>query len=616
MESNKGTVHPSMRLKVKTDTFFLPGMDGGVYFRNNEGSFQMEGKSVFQWVERLLPALNGRQTLHDLTDGLPEPYQKRVYEIANVLFQNGFARDVSQDLPHQLSDEQQSKYRSQIEFLDSLVGSGAYHFQTYQQLKVLAAGAGSFLVPLVRSLFESGIPFVTVLNDEDDSSWREAIRSTDVVMYVAKNADVDKLLHLQTICREEGKLFLPAICTRKIGILGPLVRPDSEVRFESMWNRIHRSVLENPDTLLPSPIATSILANLLVFELFKFISGAVDPEFHYQFYVQNPDTLEGDWHPFLPHPVDSGFSKATIVNDLSILQGRETGARLENLLQYFGQLTDTCAGIFHIWDEGNFAQLPVAACRVQVVSPMSGGPAELLPEIVCQGLTHEQARCEAGFTGIESYVQQMVHHVMGTKVKPSEFVGIGTGATIAEAIWRGLHKCLTHELTERISTEQPTVTPIQLCGIEDETCAYYLRILQAMDSDLVIGIGENVLGFPVAWVGSRGEFVCSTGLCIAMALRHALEQFLMAVQFVPPEKGHKTNANSLKYMHCIVNSEMPQSLIIPEMNTVSTQDILSAVELLKQNGKNMVVFDMSVEPFLNDVLPGVFGVLLRQGESL
>lgn len=135
---------PSMRLKVKRDTFFLPDPNKGVYFRNNISSFRMEGSTIVQWIEKLLPMFNGDHTLKDLTDGLPDQYRNRVFEIAEVLYQNGFVRDVSQDRPHQLSDPVIRKYASQIEFLDSLADSGAYRFQVYRQLKALVIGSGSF----------------------------------------------------------------------------------------------------------------------------------------------------------------------------------------------------------------------------------------------------------------------------------------------------------------------------------------------------------------------------------------------------------------------------------------------------------------------------------------
>lgn len=159
-------MNPSMRLKVKRDTFFLPDPTRGVYFRNNVSSFRMEGSMIDQWVEKLIPMFNGEHTLENLTNGLQGPYRDRVYEIAEALYRNGFVRDVSQDHSHQLKEQVLKKYGSQIEFVDNLVGSGAFHFQTYRQVKVLAVGSGPFFVSLVSSLLDSGLPkFHILIND-------------------------------------------------------------------------------------------------------------------------------------------------------------------------------------------------------------------------------------------------------------------------------------------------------------------------------------------------------------------------------------------------------------------------------------------------------------------
>jgi putative thiazole-containing bacteriocin maturation protein len=145
------SLNPSMRLKVKRDTFFLPESNRGVYFRNNISSFRMEGNTIDRWVEKLIPMFNGEYTLGNLTEGLPGPYRDRVYEIAEVLYRNGFVRDISQDHPHQLEDQVLKRHASQIEFVDSFVDSGAYRFQIYRQAKVLAVGSGPFFVSLVSS---------------------------------------------------------------------------------------------------------------------------------------------------------------------------------------------------------------------------------------------------------------------------------------------------------------------------------------------------------------------------------------------------------------------------------------------------------------------------------
>ena len=123
----------------------------------------MEGRSIHQWIETLIPVFNGDLTLADLTDGLPGPHQEMVYNIAEVLYRNHFVRDVSQDGSHNLSDAVLQKYAYQIEFLDNLAGSGAHRFQLYREAKVLAIGSGPVLVSLVSALLKSGLPDIHLL---------------------------------------------------------------------------------------------------------------------------------------------------------------------------------------------------------------------------------------------------------------------------------------------------------------------------------------------------------------------------------------------------------------------------------------------------------------------
>ena len=271
-------LNSSTRLKVKRDTFYLPDPQGGVYFRNNVSSFRMEGSTIYQWIEKLMPMFNGEQTLGDLTEGLTAPYRNRVYEIGETLYKNGFVRDVSQDSPHQLKAKVLEKYASQIEFIENFVDSGAYRFQEYRQAKVLAVGSGPFMVSLASALIESGLPkFHFMLTDsvptnrlrinelvqnankadseveveevpfekgEGRNFWQEAVQPYDWILYVSQDGNVNELRNLNMVCKEERKAFLPAICLDQVGLAGPLVHPESEGCWESAWRRIHQSALQ------------------------------------------------------------------------------------------------------------------------------------------------------------------------------------------------------------------------------------------------------------------------------------------------------------------------------------------------------------------------------------
>lgn len=650
-------ITPSMRLKVRKDTFFLPDSDGSVYFRNNLSSFRMEGSTIDQWVEKLLPMFNGKYTLGDLTDGLPGPYRERVYEIAEVLYRNGFVRDVSKDRTHELSDQVLKKYASQIEFLDSFGDSGAYRFQAYRQINVLAVGSGPIFVSLVSALLESGLPkfhvLITdseqtnrlrlselvahahkadpdvsveevILQNEGVSSWREIVQVHDSVLYVSQEGDIEELRALHAICREEDKVFIPAICLQQVGLAGPLVQPNSTGCWESAWRRVHEPIITKEQNFTaPSSTAGAMLANVIVFELFKEITRVTESEQNHQFFLLNLGTMEGSWHSFIPHPLVIGVESAKWVQDLDLrLEQSINKADSSDLLLYFSHLTSAESGIFHIWAEGDLKQLPLAQCRVQAVDVLSEGPAEMLPEMVGAGLTHKEARREAGLVGIEAYVSRMAEQFVSSLSPPKEaeghtvdlkkLVGIGAGETVAEGVGRGLQKCLEKELRLQLAAHEYSVSRVHLSEIEDEHCRFYLEALTTIQGAPVIGLGEEVSGFPVVWIGMNGKWYGSVDLNTTRSLRNALKQALIRAQ----NEVISYTMQALEVSTIKLEQKEPLNVAIPACEGATrSEDLKSALQLLERNRKRVLVFDLALEPFLQEGLVGVYGVLLREEES-
>ncbi|MBE9915908.1 putative thiazole-containing bacteriocin maturation protein [Paenibacillus donghaensis] len=651
-------MNPSMRLKVKGDTFFLPDSNGGVYFRNNTGSFRMEGDMVDLWIEKLMPMWSGDYSMADLTDGLPEPHRVRVYEIAEVLLNNGFVRDISQDRPHSLPEAIERKYAAQIEFLDSFGGSGAHCFQAYRQANPIAVGSGPIFVSLVAALLESGLPRFRMLimnrattdrqriseltatarlsdpeieveeifpSNDGFLDWSEVVRLADSVLYVAQDDDPGELRALHAACRDAKKLLLPAIYLRQLGIAGPLVHPDSDVCFESAWRRIHRSALGDADRPAVSTTSEAMLANVIVFEWLKTVSGTTVSELNGKLFLLNPETLEGEWHSLLPHPLVRGLRPAEPTDPFNLPIDQLTRRQeVDRLLSYFNRLTSAETGILHCWEEGDSKQLPLSQCRVQAVDPLSEGPADLLPQIVCSGMTHYDARKEAGLAGIEAYVSRLAGVLKASgpaqpdtanpiESQPHEYVGIGAGETVAEAVIRGLQKCLFEELKSRSESSMPSVYRVELGEVDDDISRYCLRVLSTMRDTPVIGLGQEAAGFPVIWIGTNGYWYGGVGVNRTMALREALRQALMRTQNDAVDiQGQILERSSVK-----VEDALPQSLTIPSFDQSEYGVALQSVrQILQSNGKRIAVVDLSTEPFMQEELAGVFGVSLREEESL
>lgn len=633
------------RLKVKRDTFYLPDPQGGVYFRNNMSSFRMEGGTIYQWIEKLMPMFNGELTLGELTEGLTLPYQNRIYEIGEALYKNGYVRDISKDKPHQLNRFVLGKYASQIEFIENFKDSGAHRFQEYRQAKVLAVGSGPFLVSLASALLESGLPkFHFIETDletanqvriqelvhnarKDDTEvmveqipfkrgegknfWQKAVQPYDWILFASQ--DVDELRNLNKVCKKQKKVFMPAICLEQVGLAGPLVHHESEGCWESAWRRVHQSTLR-PDGQLQtfSPTAASILTNVTVFEFFKKATGIAGSNQSNQIYLLNLETLEGDWISFLPHPLAANFSfSPRLVENLEerIEQERNKEEQPSRLLEHFSLLTSEEIGIFHLWEERNLKQLPLPICYVQAVNPLSEGPSELLPKVVCSGFTHEEAKREAGLAGIELYVSQMINEFQSQKGKSAAgAMGIGAGETIEEAVCRGLQAKLEEELKNSARDQLYTSFRVQLGKIEDQRCSYYLNALTTLNGAPVIGFEKDVMGFPVIWVCTDGRGYSSSGLNPTLALRGALQKALLNEQ---DPNSIDWRAESTVYLN-----EKDFKLNIPSLDELTQIQLLqTSIKNLKRKNKRLMVYDLSFEPFLKHELAGVFGVQLREEES-
>jgi putative thiazole-containing bacteriocin maturation protein len=660
-DKEEWTLNPSTRLKVRGDTFFLPGSDGSVYFRNNIGSFRMEGASINQWIEKLMPIFNGEHSMQEVTSGLSEPYQKRVYEIAEVLFANGYVRDVSGDQPHQLDESVQQKYASQIEFLDSFEGSGGYRFQLFRESNVLAVGSGSFFVSLVKALLEAGMPRIQLLvtqsgktdrerifelaerarlsdqqvrvdeilvpsPSEGSVDWKEVIQPFDAVFFVATAPEEIELKAIHQACREEKKVLLPAIILEQTGIAGPLVHPKSDGCWESAWRRIHQVAISKASAdLSVSSTAEALLANVVVFEWLKTSAEVIRPDLNNKLYLLNLETLEGSWHPFLTHPLANRIPAAAVIDDVEARvesEADERAANSKSLITYFSRLTSSETGIFHLWEEGELLQLPLSQCRVQIADPLTLGPCELMPEKIYNGLNHEEARTEAGLAGLESYAARLEEVLFETKSKGGSdaltqgdrvFLGVGAGRSVAEGLSRALQKCLNQELIQSLKKQPVTISMATLDFVEDGHIRFYLTSLNTLQEHPEIGFSDDAQGFPVAWVGIKGNWYSAVDFNRTKALRRALQQALLTIQ--NKEKAEVESSLCLSSIHII--KERAGSISITKDDTQTHREgLLTALHQLKRMNKKIITYDLAVEAFMKEEMAGVFGISLREEEGL
>ncbi|WP_156922538.1 bacteriocin maturation protein [Cohnella thermotolerans] len=435
---------------------------------------------------------------------------------------------------------------------------------------VLAIGSGPLLIALGESLLQAGFANCRLAIDgmeptdrtrlgrlaqearrmgfafdwedirvrrEDIERWRETVRPYEAIVYVSRSGDAEALRTLEAACRHENKTLLPAIVAGTAGLAGPLIEPGTEGGWESAWRQVHESALGSER--LPHRLTVdeaSLLANAIALELAKAIGGTEQPMLRHALFVLDLASCIGGIHPVRPHLPASGFPGIERIDPLQpMLEANPPALDPLRLLARFEELTSAVTGIFHIWEEGDLKQLPLALCRVQPVDPRSEGPARLLPDMVCPAFTHSEARRDAGLAGIEAYAARMSDRL--AEWPPDAIVGIGAGETYVEAICRGLQKALNGELERKVAEGIPRPGQAPALPLLDLRSAYYWRALLAMRESATIATAEKELfGFPVAQVVCGGDRFVGTGLNATLAMRQALLRALLHGQLGANER--------------------------------------------------------------------------------
>lgn len=504
--------------------------------------------------------------------------------------------------------------------------------------RVLAIGAGPILISMAESWFDSGLSDFSAIitssqpadamkltkcweqafdHDPDaslnirvaaadkDLDWNAAVRPYSLILYVSQNGDLAELRKIQQACLAEKKRMLPAVVIGGRGLAGPLLLPDGSGRWDSAWRRIHSPVFsgDRPESI---PIAAAaVLSDILVHEARKAVRGEKELHCRNQCFLLNPGTLTGSWHPIRTHPLVCGNEAVRPVENirLAIETSHEPADRHE-WFSGFTRLTSAVAGIFHVWEEADLIQLPLAQCLVQPADPLSPGPADLMPAIVRSGLTHEEARRESGLAGLEAYAARLMPQLLsGSDADRHERIGIGAGCTVAEAVGRGLRACLTHELGKRSLSYEQSATRLTWTQIEDVRCRYYLQALSIMDGEPLIAAGESLFGFPVVWVYSGSSWYGSADFSFTLALRQSLQK---ALEKTEGAASFAVVWNDREPQDCAVAGSAP---------TTHASLVLSAIQRLKQNNIRFEVFDMRSELFLGEEPFIIYGVILGEEES-
>jgi len=453
-----------MRPKLKSDTFYVP-IENGVYFRNNEHSFVMKGRTIASWIERLAPYLDGRYDIERLTRSLPPEKRSMVPMIIGALQEHGYIKDASADQPHSLPAETLALYAPAITFIDYYTDSAAHRFELFLTQPVLAIGSGDALVTLAHALLETGNRQIHLLDtaeektdyariDEvltalqvdrdaaltlhtlsvadwgDDRELQALLPSFKMVIFFSTRSSPAFVHRLAELCYRADVPFLPAMVLGEQLVIGPTQRPPAPGCWQCYWRRRRavqglpvtdecgRLVLpDNPpaSTQLAMP-ALAIAANLLAFEFFKQGSGVKANRIESDVFVLDLETLDSARHHVFAHPLCTicrptfpatpdnlaGWA-AQVSDELSALQQHDGRFELAEFVRQTDEWTDEHAGIFTRIEVRDFFQLPLIRTRIDFADPSGCGQLT----VNATGLEYADTRLSAVQAAVPLYLERL-----------------------------------------------------------------------------------------------------------------------------------------------------------------------------------------------------------------
>lgn len=94
---------------------------------------------------------------------------------------------------------------------------------------------------------------------------------------------------------------------------------------------------------------------------------------------------------------------------------------------------------------------------------------------------------------------------------------------MTEGVYRALQQHLNNKLYERQSHMLEEITTVDLTEIHDKNCRFYYDALATIHEAPKIAVSEEILSFPVVWVGINDRWYGASNINTTLALRSALQ---------------------------------------------------------------------------------------------
>ncbi|MEV7504951.1 TOMM precursor leader peptide-binding protein [Streptomyces sp. NPDC093018] len=347
------------RPRIRRDVLYTQTPDG-VLFHNAHGGFNVRTRNAYRFATLIVPHFDGERRVEELCAGLGDKQRDMVVQLVRALYARGFARDAGPKPPGDLLAPQVGeRFAHQLDYLDHYADDAAGRFARFRDTPVAVLGDdalarwaalgllrnGSAAVAIAEqpgpyselraerhgvegaaeidaeaaALAEAGCaPRLARLGEAADGTygWAE-LEGWDTVL-VTPAAGSRQLLRLLTEGVPAGRRLLGAWTFGDRAVIGPemtaghtgcwccaalrLGAGTDAADSADLWASVGPAApLGAPAPLIGGPLA-GMLGNLLAFEVFRLVTGALPAETRGRLVVQDLDSLDVLTEPLLPHP--------------------------------------------------------------------------------------------------------------------------------------------------------------------------------------------------------------------------------------------------------------------------------------------------------------------------
>ncbi|MFF0725622.1 TOMM precursor leader peptide-binding protein [Streptomyces sp. NPDC004134] len=410
-----------MRPRLRRDVLFTQ-TPGGVLFHNADGGFHLAGRTAYRFASLIVPHLDGSRPLTDICAGLGAPQRAMVAELVGSLVERDFARDAAPAVEPGPPAAVAERFAAQIAYVDHYVDEAAARFARFRGTRVAVLGTGEAARWCVLGLIRNGLAVVAAeerpeaaLAEADELTAAGTPAALDAVdagalgsyeVIVVTGADAPARTHaLLRAGLAEGQLLIPAwtfgdrvvVGPRSGGLtagclgcallrLGDTTDPAAAAALLAELAGVAEPAAVPAGGALAGPVA-AMVGNLLAYEIFRTVTGALPAETEGQVLIQDLDSLDVVAEPLRPHPrcprcagpaagpgADGSElrpEELTVAEPVTVETAREAEELVAGLNRLGDALIRPHVGVFTRYRDEELTQTPLKVSRIEV--PLGGG---------------------------------------------------------------------------------------------------------------------------------------------------------------------------------------------------------------------------------------------------